>query len=174
MMASVAWAPAPHFVQSWCVRHAWYLECVSSEPMLKPSQCLLTPHSLLPKPSNSHQTIKHSDSSFGWCQLCWFAGLCWQVPVAPLSVLSEVGSLQGCDPSQLRACGQAAGSGVQTVVIDSPVEGDGKGEQMDTTLEKLLRTPPCCGQFVPGANARVRCLKDASEMAGLWPVKNCS
>ena len=91
--------------------------------------------------------------------------------MAPLSVLSEVGSLQSCDTSQLRACGQAAGRGVQTVVIDSAVEGDGNEEQMDTTLEKLLRTPPRCGQFVPGANARVPCLKDASEMVGFWPVR---
>lgn len=80
-----------------------------------------------------------------------------------------MGSLQGCDPSQVRACSQAAGSGVQTVVIDSPVEGDGNGEQMYTTLEKLLRAPPCYGQF--WASARVPCLKDASEMAELWPVR---
>ena len=78
-----------------------------------------------------------------------------------------MGSLQGCDPSQLRACSQAAGSGVQAVVIDSPVEGDGNGEQMYTTLEKLLRAPPCCGQFWGKCQSPLpkRCFRNGRALA---------
>ena len=76
------------------------------------------------------------------------------------------GEPAGLLPSQLRTCGQAAGTGVQAVAIDSPVEGDGNGEQM-YTLETLLRASPCCSQFWGKSQSPLpkRCFINGSSLA---------